>query len=157
MDRFPEDIRHTPLGRGCHALETAIRLSRPLEEVFAFFTDVGNLERITPPELAFRIVTPLPVTIAEGALIDYRLRLYGVPLRWRTRISVWEPPLRFEKTAHRRVLPGRGFHFQKLTIAALHFGTGPIRPIVLAHDALDFHALGVQKTTGDQGGHRNQV
>jgi len=95
MEQIPEDIRHTPLGRGCHALETAIRLSRPLEEVFAFFTDVGNLERITPPELAFRIVTPLPVTIAEGALIDYRLRLYGVPLRWWTRISVWEPPLRF--------------------------------------------------------------
>jgi ligand-binding SRPBCC domain-containing protein len=95
VEEVPEHIRHIRLGGGYHALETTTWLSRPLEEVFAFFTDVGNLERITPPELAFRIVTPLPVAITEGTLIEYRLRLYGMPFGWRTRISLWEPPLRF--------------------------------------------------------------
>lgn len=78
-----------------HLLTTSLLLERGRDEVFAFFADAGNLERITPPELHFEIVTPQPIALAAGTLIDYRLRLFGVPLRWRTRIASWQPPAAF--------------------------------------------------------------
>lgn len=72
-----------------HYLHASIRLAVPRARAFAFFGDVENLARITPPELAFRIRTPLPVTLGEGSLIDYTIGLYGIPMRWRTRIVRW--------------------------------------------------------------------
>lgn len=74
-----------------HVFEAAQVLPAPLSEVFAFFADAANLEAITPPFLGFRILTPLPIDMHEGALIRYRLRLHGLPMEWLTRIDQWRP------------------------------------------------------------------
>ncbi len=78
-----------------YRLERIQPIPQPLEAVFAFFADAGNLERITPPFLHFRILTPLPITMQTGARIDYHLRLVGVPFQWTTRIEDYAPPHRF--------------------------------------------------------------
>lgn len=70
-------------------------LPLPPEELFPFFADASNLEALTPPWLNFKVLTPFPIALREGALIDYRLSVRGLHLRWRTRINVWQPPHRF--------------------------------------------------------------
>jgi ligand-binding SRPBCC domain-containing protein len=78
-----------------HLLERSQRVELPVERAFAFYGDERNLEPMTPPWLHFAVTSPRPVTMEAGALLEYRLRLHGVPIRWRTRIETWEPPLGF--------------------------------------------------------------
>ncbi len=74
---------------------TELWLPRPRPAVFHFFSDVQNLEAITPPWLNFEVLTPRPVVSHQGALIDYRIRVHGFPLCWRTEITGWAPPHQF--------------------------------------------------------------
>jgi ligand-binding SRPBCC domain-containing protein len=72
-------------------LERKQMIPRSRSEAFAFFSDAFNLERITPPFLRFRIVTPAPIKMEAGAVIEYRLALFGAPIYWRTAIESWDP------------------------------------------------------------------
>ncbi len=78
-----------------HRLHTEIRLRQSPEELFPFFSDARNLERITPPELNFSIIAPPRGGIGEGSQIRYRLRLWGVAFGWTTLIREWQPPHHF--------------------------------------------------------------
>ncbi len=76
-------------------IETSLFLSQPRAQVFEFFSNAANLQLITPEWLRFDITTPTPVEMKVGALIDYRLRFRGLPIKWRSEILVWDPPHRF--------------------------------------------------------------
>jgi ligand-binding SRPBCC domain-containing protein len=78
-----------------YQLKTELWLPEPRDRVFPFFSDPKNLERLTPPWLRFKILTPEPIQISSGALLDYRLRLHGWPIHWQSEITDWEPPVRF--------------------------------------------------------------
>ena len=78
-----------------HTLRREQLIPLPIDEVFAFFADAGNLEQITPPWLGFRIVSMDCGSISEGTEIRYRLRLHGIPIKWKTGIRLWDPPYRF--------------------------------------------------------------
>jgi ligand-binding SRPBCC domain-containing protein len=78
-----------------HILESETMISASPERVFAFFSDASNLMRLTPPSLGFQILTPLPIRMGEGTLIDYKILLRGMPMGWRTRICRWNPPFEF--------------------------------------------------------------
>ena len=74
-----------------YTLEREQALPRSLSATFAFFADASNLEALTPDTLHFKILTPRPIVMRAGLTIDYRIRLFGVGLRWRSLIEVWEP------------------------------------------------------------------
>jgi len=76
-------------------LTSEITVNSDIETVFGFFAKAENLNIITPPELKFRIITPLPIEMKKGTLIDYKIKLNAVPFAWKTEISEWEPPYRF--------------------------------------------------------------
>ena len=78
-----------------HTFKAELWLPKKLDVVFSFFADARNLEAITPPWVNFTIVTPEPIDMHRGARIDYQLRVHGVPVRWKTEISVWSPPFSF--------------------------------------------------------------
>lgn len=80
---------------GGYRLTTELRVAEPREQVFGFFADAFQLETITPPWLHFAVQTPRPIEMRSGTIIDYKLRLHGWPIRWRSKISLWEPPFQF--------------------------------------------------------------
>ena len=82
---------HPTGGMQTHVFTSQQWVPSPVERTFALFSDATKLEAITPPFLHFRIVTALPIVMRVGTLIRYRLRLYGVPVSWLTRIDEWRP------------------------------------------------------------------
>ena len=115
----------------------SVALAAPLDAAFRFFSDAKNLEVLTPASLRFRVVTEGDVSTFRGTRIDYRRRLRGLPLRWRSEITAWEPPHRFvdehaagsyrswvhERRFEARERPGRD-------------------PVVVAHDEVHHQAPG---------------
>ena len=75
--------------------QSQLWLPQSREKVFAFFSDAQNLDLITPPWLHFRTLTRGSGEMRPGMLMDHRLRLHGFPLRWRSKITDWDPPARF--------------------------------------------------------------
>lgn len=73
-------------------------LPRSRDEVFPFFSEARNLEELTPSWLKFEVVTPEPIVMRVGTLIDYRIKIHGLPIRWRTEITDWSPPHQFVDT-----------------------------------------------------------
>ncbi len=78
-----------------YRLEREQWIDRPLGLVFRFFSDAENLGRITPPWMDFQLRTPTPIEMKSGTVIDYRIRLAGFPVRWRTRIDRWDARIGF--------------------------------------------------------------
>ena len=76
-------------------LHTEVWLPRPRDEVFAFFADARNLDALTPPWVKFAMLTPGLIEMQAGTLIDYSIRVHGIPIRWRTEITEWQPPHHF--------------------------------------------------------------
>jgi len=78
-----------------HFLTTTTVINKPLSEVFEFFSNAENLNKITPPDMQFKILTPLPIIIKKGTLIDYKIKVNGIPLNWQTEITEFEVNKRF--------------------------------------------------------------
>lgn len=78
-----------------HTFQTSTLIKRPVQEVFDFFSKAENLNEITPPMLKFKILSPLPIQMKKGTLIDYSIVLHGVPFKWKTEITEWNPGVSF--------------------------------------------------------------
>jgi len=75
--------------------ETDTWIPATIDEVFNFFSDARNLDTLTPPLLKFKILTPDPIVMQVGTLIDYKLKIRGIPVTWQSEITVWENPHKF--------------------------------------------------------------
>ncbi len=76
-------------------LSTELLIEKPIDEVFSYFSDAHNLVEITPPRMKLVVLTPHPIEMQVGTLIDYRVKLRGIPLRWQSEITEWNPPHKF--------------------------------------------------------------
>jgi len=75
-----------------YILKRQVNIEQPLQKVFDFFSKAQNLEILTPNWLKFKILTHPPIEMKKGALIDYQIKLFGLPMNWKTEISEWQPP-----------------------------------------------------------------
>ena len=75
-----------------YSLEREQLVKKSLEEVFHFFSRPENLARITPSDMGFNILTPSPITMRNGTVIDYTIRIFGFNIHWRTLITAYDPP-----------------------------------------------------------------
>ena len=124
-------IDRAPTVRG-YRLEASQWLPHPRERVFEYFADAFQLETLTPPWMHFSVLTPAPIHMENGVLIDYRLRVHGIPLRWQSCISSWEPPVRFVDVQTRG--PYRRWRHQHI-LEAVDGGT-------LCRDIVDYAVYG---------------
>ncbi|MGE3310511.1 MAG: SRPBCC family protein [Limisphaerales bacterium] len=120
-------------------LETTLHLPQPRSRVFPFFADAHNLQVITPPWLHFEVLTKGPLDMRVGLRIDYRLRIHGVPVRWQSEITAWDPPHRFVDEQRRG--PYNLWHHEHrfeerdggtTCVDVVHFRApgGPLRPLI---------------------------
>jgi ligand-binding SRPBCC domain-containing protein len=133
-------------------------LQAPIGQVFDFFSRAENLERLTPASLRFQILTPLPIEMRVGAKIEYRLRLFGVPFRWMSEITVWEPGRRFvdvqrkgpyRKWVHEHLFEADGEATRMWDIVQYELPGGFLAPVV--------HALFVRRQVERIFGYRSRV
>ena len=115
----------------------SVALAAPLETVFAFFSNARNLEVLTPPWLRFQVLTEGEIPMSRGAQIAYRLRLHGIPLRWRSEITAWEPPHRF--VDEQVTGPYRSWVHEHRFEVEERPGRGPV---VIASDEVHYQAPG---------------
>jgi len=142
-----------------HVLQRRQEVAAPLDEVFAFFARPENLAAITPPSLGFEILTPSPIAMKEGALVDYVVKVGGLPMRWRTLITSYEPPHRF---VDEQILGPYSFWHHTHTFAARTDGGTELGDTVryaLPFGALGamVHALSVRRQVAGIFDHREQV
>jgi len=131
-----------------YTLEREQLVRAPAARVFEFFSNAENLDTITPRFVGFEILTPTPIEMRKGTRIDYRLRLAGVPLRWRTRVTRWEPgcgfvdeqesgPYALWEHTHRFEATDRGVLVSDRVRYALPFGPlGSLAHALVVHSTL---------------------
>lgn len=147
-------IAKSSSGRG-YRLHTQQFLAHDRDKVFEFFSDAFQLQTLTPSWLHFTVVTPAPIDLHQNVLIDYRLRVRGVPLRWQSCISVWEPPVRFVDEQTRG--PYRRWHHEHVfeeveggtmcqdTVDYEVYGGGLVNLLFVQRDLLKIFAYRQQK------------
>ena len=84
-----------------YTLKRRQAIAQPRREVFKFFEKPENLEKITPGSVGFHILTPRPINMKAGTVLDYTIRVIGIPVRWTTLISDYDPPIQFRDVSLR--------------------------------------------------------